>query len=138
MALSPTQRTLRALRDLGRVCAITEKWNRFGGPPRKDNPKKRVGCRVDLFGFIDLIALDPQRGIIGIQSCGQAFAAHRRALLDSPCTEHLIECLRCGGTVELWGWRKVKIRRGAKAMVWRPRVEEITLDMITGGKEESP
>ena len=28
MGLSPTQRTLRALRSQGRICAIVEKWNR--------------------------------------------------------------------------------------------------------------
>jgi hypothetical protein len=27
-----------------------------------------------------------------------------------------------------WAWRKVKLRRGSKALRWRPRIKEITLD----------
>jgi hypothetical protein len=40
--LSPTQRTLRALRDQGRICGIVERWNQFVGPH---------GIRQDLFGL---------------------------------------------------------------------------------------
>ena len=122
--LSPTQRTLRALRAQGRLCAVAEKWNPHVGP---------YGIRQDLFGWIDVIALDPQRGIVGIQSCGQSFAEHLRKLLDSDCTEALLEWLRCGGHAELWGWRKVKLKRGGKAQVWRPRVLVITEEMILAG-----
>lgn len=43
--LSPTQRTLRAQRDRGLVCAIVEKWNMHAGP---------FGIRQDLFGIIDV------------------------------------------------------------------------------------
>lgn len=132
MALSPTQRTLRALRAQGRICGITEKWQVIPGHPGG-------GFRKDLFGFVDIIVLDPERGFVAIQSCGQSFADHRRRLLGSDCTQHVIDWLRTpGGSVELWGWRKVKVKRGGKAMVWRPRVEEITLELITGGKEDSP
>jgi hypothetical protein len=121
--LSPTQRTLRELRGQGRICGIVERWLQHAGPH---------GLRQDLFGFIDLIALDSQRGIIGIQSCGQSFSAHRRKIVDSDCTENVIEWLRCGGKVELWGWRKVKLKRGGVAMRWKPRVEEITLESLVG------
>jgi len=117
--ISPTQRTLKALKEQGRLCAIAEKWNPFGGP---------FGVRKDLFGFIDVIVLDPQRGIGAIQSTGTAFKQHLDKLLNSDCTEAVIEWLRSGGFVELWGWRKVKLRRGAKAMRWQPRVKEITLN----------
>ena len=115
--LSPTQRTLRALREQGRICAIAEKWNPFGGP---------FGVRKDLLGFIDVIVLDPERGIGGIQSTGQAFKAHVDKILDSECSQAVIEWLKCGGFVEVWGWRKTKLRKGAKAMRWNPRVREIT------------
>ena len=126
--LSATQRTLRALRQQGLVCAIAEKWNQFAGPH---------GIRQDLFGWIDVVVLDPQRGIIGVQSTtGSQFAGHLRKMLDSECTENLIEWLRCGGKAELWAWRKVKVKRGGKALVWRPRVQEITLEMIEKGPEK--
>lgn len=119
--LSPTQRTLRALREIGRIVANTEKW--------VINPRHPGGgFRKDLFGFIDVEALDPERGIIGIQSCGSNFAGHYKKITDSECTENVIEWLKCGGKLELWGWRKVKLNRGGKAMRWKPRIQEITLE----------
>lgn len=118
--LKPTQRTLRALRDQGRIVDVCERWI--------VNPKvPGGGFRKDLFGFIDLVVLDPEQGIVGIQSCGQSFKAHLDKIMDSDCTEYVIEWLRCGAQLELWGWRKVKLKKGGKAMVWRPRVKQITL-----------
>lgn len=141
--LSPTQRTLRDLRQQGRICAIAEKWNPFGGPI---NPKtaRRVGIRKDLFGWIDIVVLDPERGIGGIQSTGQAFSEHVKKLLDSECTENVIEwlksgkCCTCGNHltfVEVWGWRQLVKKRGGKAKVWVPRVREITLDDFGEGSD---
>lgn len=121
MATSPTQRTIRALKDLGRICAIAEKWQMIPRHPAG-------GVRKDLFGFIDVVSLDPERGIVAIQSCGQSFADHYRKITDSECTEAAIEWLKCGGSIELWAWRKVKVKRGGKAMRWAPRVKEITME----------
>ena len=117
--LSPTQRTLRELRSQGRVCAIVEKWNAFVGPH---------GIRQDLFGIIDVIALDPERGVVGVQSCGSSFSEHLDKLLNER-TQECIDWLETPGTVlELWGWRKVKLKRGGKAVRWKPRMLEITME----------
>lgn len=121
--LSPTQRTLRALRGLGRICAIAEKWQMIPNHPGG-------GVRKDLFGFIDVVGLDPARGIIGIQSCGSAFSEHLKKLTDSECTENVLEWLRCGGKVEIWGWRRLKVKKGGKALKWVPRIQEIVPSMI--------
>jgi len=119
--LSPTQRTLRALRDQGRIVDISEKW--------VIKPKHPAGgFRKDLFGFVDLVCLDVERGIIAIQSCGQNYSEHLRKIMDSECTENVIEWLKCGGCLELWAWRKVKLKRGGKAMRWQPRVKVFTLE----------
>lgn len=113
--LSATQRTLRELRRQGRIVDVCERW--------MINPKHPAGgFRKDLFGFIDLIVLDPDQGIVAIQSCGNSFAAHYRKIIDSECTEYVVEWLLCGGKVELWAWRKLKLKKGGKAMKWRPRV----------------
>ena len=121
MATTPTQRTLREIRQQGRLVDVSEKW--------VINPKHPAGgFRKDLFGFIDLVVLDPEQGFVAIQSCGSSFKAHLDKILDSECTENVIAWLKCGGRVELWGWRKLKLKRGGKAMVWRPRIQEITLD----------
>ena len=89
MGLTPTQRTIRELRNQGRVCGIVERWNQHVGPH---------GIRQDLFGIIDVIALDPQRGVVGVQSCGSSFAAHARKLLDER-TQECIDWLSTPGTV---------------------------------------
>ena len=118
MATTPTQRTLRELRNQGRRCQIVERWNAYVGP---------AGVRQDFLGIIDVIALDPVRGVVGVQSCGQAFAAHEHKLLEERAQE-CVDWLSTPGTVlELWGWRKVKLARGGKALRWKPRVREFTL-----------
>lgn len=114
--LSPTQRTLKAMRDMGRIAGSTEKFNPHVGPH---------GIRQDLFGFIDLIVICPENGIIAVQSCGSDFAGHVRKLQEER-NEAVFEWLR-HAKCELWGWRKVKLNRGGKAMRWKPRVADITL-----------
>lgn len=121
MSLSPTQRTIRALKDQGRTCAIVEKFNSFVGPH---------GIRQDMFGIIDIIALDPERGVIGVQACGQAFSEHFKKLTIEKAQEST-EWLETPGTVlELWGWRKIKKVKGGKAMIWQPRIHVFTLEDI--------
>ncbi len=130
--LSPTQRTLRALRERGLVCQVVERWNPFGGPLRPDG-QGRVGRRNDLFGILDVLALDPQWGVIGIQSCGSDFMGHFRKLTQEMAQEMrewqntTVICPHCGEMVqatrlEIWSWRKVKKVRGGKGMIWEPRV----------------
>lgn len=116
--ISPTQRTLRELKALGRICGIVERFNAYAGPH---------GRRIDLFGIIDIISLDTSKGIIGIQSCGQAFSEHIKKITEEK-NEECYEWLRCGGLLECWGWRKVKLKKGGKAMRWKPRIAIFTLD----------
>lgn len=128
--LSATQRTLRALRSQGRIVAVTEKWNAFAGPPRR-NGTGRVGVRQDLFGFVDVLALCPGRGFVGVQSCSQSHGTHLKKIREQ-CFEAAEAWLACGGVIELWTWRKVKVIRGGKAVRWEPRIEEITLETLKG------
>jgi hypothetical protein len=116
--LSPTQRTLAELRKQGRVPWIVERYIAQAGPH---------GKRVDLFNFIDIVTLCPEyKTITGVQSCGQAFAAHYKKIVNE-CSENAILWLQCGGRIQLYGWRKIKYKRGGKLMVWKPRIKEITL-----------
>lgn len=128
--LSSVQRTLQAMRNQGRICGIVERFNAHVGP---------FGIRQDLFGIIDIICLSPDMGVAGIQACGQDFKAHQRKILEEKAQESIdwletkIRCTHCSRltkatTLELWGWRKVKLRPGAKAMRWKPRVRIFTLD----------
>ena len=121
--MSPTQRTLAALRKLGFRCDVVERWIKNPGHPAGGN-------RRDFLHIIDVLALDPERGVVGIQCCGSAFSGHLRKLTEERAQDTL-DWLRTPGTsLELWGWRKVKAKRGGKAEVWSPRVLQITVDMI--------
>lgn len=117
--MTPVQRTIRELKNNGRKCAIVQRWNPHVGPH---------GVRQDLFGIIDVLALDPQRGVIGVQCCGGDFAAHWHKMIEGMRQETLDWLQTPGTALEIWSWRKVKVKRGGKAMVWRPRIKQIILD----------
>ena len=134
MATSPTQRTLAALRKQGRRCAIVERWNMYGG------------VRQDMFGIIDIVALEPPLThdgvgeIVGIPSTGTAFAPHQKAMLEEPDKRQAcIDSLRAGGRLELWGWRKVKAvkKDGTKGKAYRyqPRVRTFDLEDFKVGSD---
>lgn len=88
--------------------------------------------RKDLFGIIDIIALDPEHGVVGIQSCGQDFAAHERTILVERHEETRDWLSTPGATLELWGWRRVKVKRGGKAVRWTPRIRSFSLADLNG------
>lgn len=115
--LTPTQRTLRDLRQQGLVCAIVEKFNHHAG---------QHGIRQDLFGIVDILALDPQRGFVGVQCTGQDFSGHFNKMTKEKPQECLDWLKTPGGHLELWAWRKVKAKRGGKLVLWEPRVHVFT------------
>lgn len=89
---SPTQRSLKALREDGWECAIVEKWNAF------------VGIRQDLFGFIDILCLCPHRGILGVQT---TVAGSMNKRLEKIKAEHRAQMfLNAGGQIVIHGWIK--------------------------------
>ncbi len=109
--ISPTSRTLEYIRSQGWEADIVERFNAYAG---------KFGQHKDLFGIIDIIALT-EDGITGIQSCGQSFSAHNKKILENPLALKWIEK---GGTLLLIGWRKVKLKRGSKALRWQPRIKK--------------
>ena len=117
MSKTPTQRTLDALRKQGLAADIAE---RYLAHARRPDGKK--GIHKDLFGVIDVVVLDPARGIGGVQTTGDDFAGHMRKM-TGPGAENCVKWLSCPGAwLELWAWRKVVKTRGSKVKVWRPRV----------------
>ena len=120
--LSPIQRTLRELRASGRKCEKVERWNAFAGRA------SGIGIRQDLFGIIDILALDPKRGVIGIQVCsGSSWAKHFMKMTMEKIQDTYDWLSTPGTALELWGWRKVKAKRGGKAMLWQAKVREIVM-----------
>lgn len=114
--MTPTQRTLKAMREQGRLCGIVEKFQQYAG---------KFGVRQDLFGFIDIIAIDPTEGIVAIQSCGQDYSGHVKKLTEER-NEAVFEWIK-HAPCEVWAWRKVKLKRGGKAMRWMPRIADVRI-----------
>ena len=111
---------MRQLRNEGAICAVVEKWNPHVGPH---------GIRQDLFGIIDILVLDPARGVIGIQACsGSGYSAHITKLCVERAQETFDWLSTPGTGLYIWAWRRVKLKRGSKAVRWKPRIKQITLE----------
>jgi len=106
---SPTARTLEYLRSMGCMAAVVERWNPHVKPH---------GARQDLFGFIDLLALNATE-TLAVQATTGGHAANRVAKLTGECADNVRRWLACPSrSLEVWGWRKLKVKRGGKAVKW--------------------
>ena len=118
---SPTQRTLKRLRDCEYRCGIVERWLPIPGG---------FGRRKDLFNIIDIIALTPD-GVLGVQSCGSSFSEHWKKLTETEAEQTRAWLKTPGTSLEIWGWRKLKSRlksgKVGKGMRWQPRIQAVTL-----------
>lgn len=89
--MTPTERSLKLLRDRGYLVGITEHWN----------PHARI--RQDLFGFIDMIAIG-HGTVIGVQTTtGDHVAEHIKKIRAHPNFPRVLE----GMAVTVHGWRKL-------------------------------
>lgn len=104
---SPTQRTLAHLRKHGWTVAVTERWNAF------------AKIRQDLFGCIDLVAIHPELGIMGVQATSYSNLAARET--KSRAIPALQTWMRAGGRFSLYGWKQLPNGR------WEPRCVELSL-----------
>jgi len=116
MGTSPTQRSLAYLKKQGLKTGIVERWL-----PNPAYPGG--GKRSDLFGIIDILAIDGPE-TIGVQSTGQAFSEHHKKLTEEK-EQETIDWLQ-GGTrlLLLIGWRKLLKKRGGKLKLWKPRIRK--------------
>ena len=112
LPVSPTQRSLKAWRDVGATAAVVERWN----------PHAKI--RQDLFGCIDIVVATPDIGIIGVQAC--AAASHAARVEKAYQQPGLAAWLKAGGLFRVESWGK-KGARG-KRKTWQMRVEWITRD----------
>ena len=106
---SPTQRSLAHLRDKGCVAQVVEKWI---AQARK---------RVDLFGVIDIIALDDNPGVLGVQTTTSAnLAARIKKAAEIP---EIRIWLARGNRLHFHGWRKSRLSRRWECHVRSASVE---------------
>lgn len=111
MKTSPTQRSLALLRKAGLIAAVTEHWNPY------------AHIRQDLFGFGDIIAIDPaNRRIILVQTTTVANQAARRKKIEA--LPEARAWVQAGGQVIVHGWSKRIVN---KRRVWVCTEMEITL-----------
>lgn len=121
--ISNTSRTLEYLRSQGWVADEVEQFNPYAG---------KFGIRKDMFGFGDIVAMG-ENSIIAIQSCGQSFSEHDNKITqDEKAAPNALLWIKNGGRLLLIGWRKVKLKRGGKAMRWSPRIKEYSLTGVIG------
>lgn len=132
----PAQRTLERCRKWGWTAQKVETWVPIEGMPGG-------GVRRDLFGFIDVLALDGKPGCLGIQATsGSNVAGHMHKLLRCPEDERherawlaMVQAMRqwiaADNRLEIWGWRKVG-KAGARKL-WEPRILQLELGQIPAG-----
>ena len=122
---SHTSRTLERLRLRGFQVWVVEKFL-----PHVRRGDGGWGGRQDMFGWCDIVAIDPKNGVtIGVQSTGDDYANHLRKLTIERAVQ-VREWLQAGNRAELYAWRKVKKKRGGKQMVYRPRWKSITMQDV--------
>lgn len=116
--MNPMQRTIKELKDAGVLhWKVEQPYSRFSK------------TRRDLFHIIDLLALD--NGVVGLQVCGSDWMPHIRKMTEDHAVYTVAWLQQPGARLELWGWRKVKKKRGGKVMIWKPRIADILL--VNGG-----
>ena len=96
--ISPTQRSLKYLRDAGYEAEVTEHWNAF------------AMIRQDLYGFIDIVATGNGK-ILGVQTTTkenmQARIEKIQSMPNRAATGLLLPELKaCGWTIVVQGWKR--------------------------------
>ena len=124
--MSPTQRSLKVLRDHGATVAVVERWNPY------------AKIRQDLFGFADLLALAPGKGIYAIQVCsdnGGDVAERVRKILGC---EHARTFVECGGFIAVHGWGKRGAKGKKKAKLRVVRITREDFGNVLEGAGQNP
>lgn len=120
----PAQRTLEYLRKHGMTAQVVERLIR---PPTIPGRFTRPPFYQDLFGFIDIVALQPTfYGVLGVQTTTVANQASRLTkIADEPRAQLWLEHAN-----RIWvvGWSK-KGKRGERKL-WTPTVTEVTLENL--------
>lgn len=91
MTLSPTQLSLRWLRDNGYIAEVTEHWN----------PHARI--RNDLFGFVDVLAIRDTETLAVQTTSAANVPARVRKIRESDLYPKV---LAAGWQVRVHGWAK--------------------------------
>lgn len=104
MATSPTQLSLKKLKEEGYLVAITERWNPF------------AKIRQDMFGFIDLLAVR-ENEVLAVQTTSASnMSARAKKIADS---ENVGMVRKSGIKIHIHGW----VKNGRK---WECKVMDVS------------
>ena len=109
--MTPTQRSLKFMRQKNYVAEVVERWN----------PHARV--RQDLFNFIDVLCIRPGE-IVGVQTTTVANQSARIAKIKASAFASI--WIEAGGKIVVHGWSKKLVKRGGKAKRWTVTETEVT------------
>jgi hypothetical protein len=96
MASSPTQRSLKLMRDQGYLCEITERWNPF------------AKIRQDLFNFVDILCIKDGK-TVAVQTTSYGNMSARIKKIKDLETYPIVRS--SGWEVVVHGWKKDKSGR---------------------------
>lgn len=96
MATSPTQRSLKLMRDQGYLCEITERWNPF------------AKIRQDLFNFVDILCIK-EGETVAVQTTSYSHVSERIKKIQGLETYPIVKA--AGWKIVVHGWHKNKSNR---------------------------
>jgi hypothetical protein len=105
MAISPTQLSLKKLREEGYTVAVVEHWNAF------------ARIRQDLFGFIDLLALKGKE-VLAVQT---TTTTNMNARIKKIADHENVGVVRdAGWTIHVHGWSQNDKKK------WQCKVKDVS------------
>lgn len=93
--LSPTQRSLKEMRDRGYFCEVVERWNQF------------ARIRQDLAGFIDVLCFGDGE-VVGVQATSMSHVSERVKKIAEH--ENVGAVRKAGVRLLVHGWDGNKLR----------------------------
>lgn len=139
MSSSHTQRTLRWCEKKLWLAGVVEKWlpNRQEACPICQATTGKGGVRKDLFGFIDLVAIDGAQGVVAIQVCATSSMASRLNKIRTVCSKEATTWLAFGNRIQIHGWSKkhYKLTDGSKSKVERWSLRRVKVFLLEGSLE---
>ena len=96
MATSPTQRSLKLMRDRGYLCEVTERWNPF------------AKIRQDLYNFVDVLCIKDGE-TVAVQTTSYSNISARVKKIQELETFPIVKS--AGWKIIIQGWHKDKSNR---------------------------
>ena len=96
MASTPTQRSLKHMREQGYLCEVTERWNPF------------AKIRQDLFNFVDILCIKDGK-TVAVQTTSYSSMSDRIKKIQGLDSYPIVKS--AGWEIVVHGWKKDKSGR---------------------------